>query len=200
MNIFQKGLIKFINLIFPLKVYGKENVPEGRTLFVSNHLSNIDSVFMLHLADKDLFLLAKKELFKNKLFGKILKSFGAISIDRENPDVKSIIFATRVLKEDKKLLIFPEGTRNKTGAELLPIKCGSILFAVKTKSPIVPVFVDKKAKIFRRTKMMIGKPFELTEYYDKKLTEEDFCNLGNRIRDEILAVKADLLSLNKKKR
>ena len=94
-------IIKFIHIFYPIKVFRQAENPEGRTVFVSNHLSIIDSVFMLELAKKDLFLLAKKELFKNKLLARILKSFGAISIDRENPDVKSIILATRLLKEDK---------------------------------------------------------------------------------------------------
>lgn len=199
MNLFQRGLVRFVNLIFPLKVYGKENVPQGRTVFVSNHLSVIDSIYMLHLSKKDLYLLAKKELFKNRFFGWILRSFGAISIDRDNPDVKSIIQATRVLKENKKLLIFPEGTRNKTDAELLPIKGGSVIFAVRTKAPIVPVFVDRKAKIFRRTNMIIGKPFELDEFYDKKLTEQDIDALANKIRDKILNAKTELKQITKKK-
>ncbi len=199
MNLFQRAFVRFVNLIYPLKVYGKENVCEGKTVFVSNHLSVIDSIYMLHLSKNDLYLLAKKELFKNRLFGKILKSFGAISIDRDNPDVKSIITATRVLKEDKKLLIFPEGTRNKTDAELLPIKGGSIIFAIRTKSPIIPVFIDRKAKIFRKTNMLIGKPFDLAEFYDKKLTQEDIDLLSNRIRDKILETKSELQYLLNKK-
>ena len=199
MNWFQKGVIKFIHIFYPIKVFRSEEVPVGRTVFVCNHLSNIDTVFMMELAKKDLYLLAKKELFKNKLFGKVLKSFGGIPIDRENPDVKSVILATRLLKEDKKLLIFPEGTRNKTGAELLPIKGGSVIFAVKTKSPIVPVFINRKARLFRKTYMMIGKPFELSEYYDKKLTEQDFNDLSNVIRDKILEVKECLANKLSKK-
>ena len=199
MNWFQKGVIKFIHIFYPIKVFRSEEVPVGRTVFVCNHLSNIDTVFMMELAKKDLYLLAKKELFKNKLFGKVLKSFGGIPIDRENPDVKSVILATRLLKEDKKLLIFPEGTRNKTGAELLPIKGGSVIFAVKTKSPIVPVFINRKARLFRKTYMMIGKPFELSEYYDKKLTEQDFNDLSNVIRDKILDVKESLANKLSKK-
>lgn len=199
MNLFQKGLIKFIHIFYPIKVFRQAENPEGRTVFVSNHLSIIDSVFMLELAKKDLFLLAKKELFKNKLLARILKSFGAISIDRENPDVKSIILATRLLKEDKKLLIFPEGTRNKTDAELLPIKGGSVIFAIRTKSPIVPVYVNRKARLFRKTYMMIGKPFELNEYYDKKLTEQDFENLSKIIANKILEVKNSLLDKLAKK-
>ena len=96
-------------------------------------------------------------------------------------------------------MIFPEGTRNKTGAELLPIKGGSVIFAVKTKSPIVPVFINRKARLFRKTYMMIGKPFELSEYYDKKLTEQDFNDLSNVIRDKILEVKECLANKLSKK-
>ena len=93
---------------------------------------------------------------------------GGLPIDRDNPDMKSLMTALKVLKEGHKLAIFPEGTRNKTGStELQPIKGGAMIFAVKAKSPIVPIMIDRKLKMFRKSNVIVGKPFELTEYYGK---------------------------------
>ncbi len=186
MNFFQKTLKFIANLIFPRKVHGKENIPEGRAVFVSNHLSMIDSVFMLDIADKNLYVLAKKELFDNKFVGWLLGTYGGIPIDRDNPDIKTILRISKLLKEGNKLAVFPEGTRNKNGdGKLLPLKGGSFVFAIKAKCPIVPIYIQKKAKIFRKTHFYIGKPFELSEFYDKKLTQEDFDKISELVADKI---------------
>ena len=148
--------------------------------------------------------MAKKELFKNKFFGKIVKSFGAIPVDRDNLDVKSMMQALRVLKEGHKLVVFPEGTRNKTGTtELQQLKSGSMLFAVKSKAPIVPLMLNGKAKFMRKTHLIVGKPFELSEFYGKKLTDEDLAQMDNIVRAKMLEqqdILIDILSSKRKKK
>ena len=113
-----KPLWALFTLIFPSKVYGKNNFPQGKALIVANHYTAIDPCYMLKFAKKDIFFLAKKEAIENKRFGKFLISVGAIPIDRENNDVRAMMNAIKVLKEEKKLVVFPEGTRNKTSMEL----------------------------------------------------------------------------------
>ena len=177
MNFFHKIPIFFWSWFYPCTIHGKENIPkEGASVLVCNHFRAIDCGFVARAYNKDVFFLAKKELFEKKLIAKIIKSFGGIPIDREKPDIKSMLLATKVLKEGHKLVIFPEGTRNKTNDVLMPLKAGSVLFAVRTKCPIVPLRLSKKAKIFRRTHLIVGKPFELSEFYDKKLSDEDILN------------------------
>ena len=97
-------------------------------------------------------------------------------------------------------MIFPEGTRNKTGTnELQEIKNGAELFAVKTKSPIVPTMIYKKSKIFRKTYLMIGKPFELQEFYDKRLTDEDYKEMNRIIVEKLKEVQKELIKTVEKK-
>ncbi|MBE5734137.1 MAG: 1-acyl-sn-glycerol-3-phosphate acyltransferase [Clostridiales bacterium] len=173
MNFFHKTALFCFNLVYPYKIFGKENIPEGGALFVCNHFSAIDCGFVADAYSKDVYFLAKKELFKNKFIGGIIKSFGAIPIDREKADVKAMVSAIKVLKEGHKLVVFPEGTRNKTGtSELQEIKGGSAVFAVKAKCPIVPMMLLKKARPFSVTKLIIGEPFYLDEFYNKKITPE----------------------------
>lgn len=187
MNFLHKIPVFFFSLLYPLKVYGKENIPNDGTIIVCNHFRAIDCGFIFRAYNKDVKFLAKNELFKNKLFAKIIKSYGAIPIDRDNPDMKSLLAAIKHVKEGHKLCIFPEGTRNKTKTnELQEIKGGSVVFAIKAKCPIVPIMIDKKSRIFRKTHMIIGKPFTLEEFYGKKLTDEDILNLDKIVRDKMI--------------
>ncbi len=199
MNFFQKIPIFFFSLLYPMKVYGKENIPEGGAVFVCNHFRAIDCGFIARVCDKDIKYLAKKEIFKNKLFTKIVRSYGGIPIDRDNPDMKSLLEAIKEIKKGHKLCIFPEGKRNISGTnDLQEIKGGSVIFSVKAKCPIVPIMMLKKAKIFRRTKMIIGKPFELEEYYGKKLSEEDISAMANIVREKMIEQQNILKNMNKK--
>ena len=201
MNFFHKIPIFFFSLLYPLKVYGKENIPDGGCVMVSNHFRAIDCGFIARVYNKDIKFLAKEELFKNKLIAKIIKSYGAIPIDRENPDMKSLLQAIKTIKNGHKLFLFPEGTRNRTGTtKLQEIKGGAAVFAVKAKCPIVPIIIDKKAKIFRKTHLIIGKSFELSEFYDKKFSDEDINLMGKIIKEKMIAEQDKLFEIIKSKK
>ena len=93
---------------------------------------------------------AKKEMFKNKFLSWFWRGMGLISLDRQKTDFTALKTSLSVLKDGKKLVIFPEGTRNKVNTELQEIKGGTALFAIKAKVPIVPMWIEKRGKIFRR--------------------------------------------------
>ena len=188
------------SLFFPSKVYNKENLPKGRAVFVANHYTALDPCYMFRFYKKNIYFLAKKEAMQKKVSSALLKNAGAIPIDRENNDVRAMMNAMKVLKEDNKLVIFPEGTRNKKSEELQELKGGAGLFAVRTKSPIVPVMFYNRAKIFRRVYFIIGEPFELTEYYDKKLTQEDYEKIDSIIREKMIETRKKLIELREKKK
>ena len=204
MNFLHKIPIFVWSLFYPCKIHGKENIPkEGASVLVCNHFRAIDCGFVARAYSKDVFFLAKKELFDNKLLGGIVTWYGAIPIDRENPDLKSLLRASKVLKEGHKLVIFPEGTRNKEGNELQEIKGGSAMFAVKAKCPIVPMMLSGKAKIFRRTHLIVGEPFELSEFYDKKITPELMQEMDNIVAEKMkeqMAILTEKLSKKKGKK
>ncbi len=183
MNGFQRFLLKIVGIFYPTKVYGIENVPTGGVVIVCNHFRFIDPVNLARIFIKDkTFFIAKKELFEKKIFSKILKSYGGIPVDRENPDFNTIMTILKVLKNDDKLVVFPEGTRNKTNTNnLQPLKDGAGIFAVKSKKPILPIMMENKPKLFRKTRVYIGKAFELSNYYGKKLDETVLQEINNVI-------------------
>lgn len=202
MNVFYKFLLKFTNLIYPRKIIGRENIPQGRGVFSCNHLSLIDAVYMLDVCSDNVTFLAKKEIFKKKIAKKLIASIvDTIPVDRENPDIKTVISALRVLKNDNKLVVFPEGTRNKTGTTVLQkIKGGTGLFAIKSKSPIIPVMIFKKARLFRKNYVIIGKPFYLDDYYDKNLSATDSEAIDNIIMQKMIDEQNKLFDLIKSKK
>ena len=189
MSKFKKFLIKVALCIYPVKFYGKENIPSGGALFVCNHLSVIDCLYLAGLGVDDLKFLAKKEAFRNKLFAKILRAYGAIPIDRNAPEMRSLMEAIKTLKGGGKLMIFPEGTRNKVGDELLPFKEGSMKMAEKTGCLIIPVALSNTAQIFedhlpcvRSCKVVVeyGTPID-----PKTLSRQELKTLGATCRDRI---------------
>ena len=202
MNGFYRFILRGFSIFYPYKVYNRDNVPKGAAVFICNHFRAIDCAFVADVYCRDIFYLAKEEVFKNKLLAKIIKSLGGIPINRDNPSISSILKATKALKDGHKLAIFPEGTRNKSGTDQLQeIKSGSGVFAVKAKVPILPIMLSGKARMFRRTKIYIGKPFELSEYYDKKLTPEVISEIDGVIREKMLETQIELKSVcNKKKK
>lgn len=199
MTKFQKFLLKIAYFFFPYKIYNYENIPDGRAVIVSNHFSFVDPIYLLKLSKNDtIHIVAKKELFEKKLISKFLKNFNGIPIDRDNPGISSIIQVTKALKNGDKVGIFPEGTRNKTKSNLpLNFKGGSVVFALKAKCPIVPVMMQKKARLFRKTRIIVGKPINLDEYYDKKLGVDEINVLGTLVRNKMIEIQTELNTMLK---
>lgn len=200
MKFYQKILVKTANLFYSCKVFGKENIPEESAVICCNHLSAIDVLYLVNHFNKNTFFVAKKELFQKKFSGSFLSSFGGIPIDRDNVDVSALMNIIRMLKSGKNMVIFPEGTRNKTGTtELLPFKAGSVVLAMKTKKKVLPVIIYRKAKFLRKNYMIIGKPFDLNEFYEKTITDENVVRMENYVRDKMMELQKELFDkLNKK--
>lgn len=190
-----------LSILHPTYIYGRKNRPKGKAILCSNHRSNWDIVlYLLHTKEK-VVILAKKELSKNKFFGFILKHLGAVFIDREGNDINAIKECMKALKEDKKLFIFPEGTRLKDESKILgEVKSGLAMIAIKTKTPILTVWHERKPKAFRRSNIYIGKPYELTEFYGKKLDEETLNEANSVVREKMLEVYNEVQEKNKLKK
>ena len=190
-----------VRFCFPAKFVGKENTPKRSCNIAINHAANLDAVLLaVHTWEKK-FYLAKKELFKCKLFGSILKCVGAVKIDRQEIDVGAIKNCMRLLKNGKKLVIFPEGTRNHNDdMQLGQVKHGVAMFAIKAKVPIVPMFITKKPRFWRKTKVVIGKPFLLEEFYGKKLDNDTLTQASDQVVAKIDQLReSQLNALTKKK-
>ena len=93
----------------------------------------------------------------------------------------------KTLKNGKKLIIFPEGTRNKTNERLLHIKGGAGVLAAKTGVNVVPMYIKEKSRIFRRNYLYVGEPIDISEYFGKRVDRAAEEALAEKIREGILS-------------
>lgn len=176
-------------LLHPSVLVGRKNLPKGKAILCMNHRSNWDYVMFGVNSRKKYRVLAKKELFKNKAFAALLKNWGGVPIDREKNDIEAIKACIRHLKDGRQLLIFPEGTRLRDESKVFgEVKSGLALIAIKTRTPVVPVWITKRHRPFRFVKYIIGKPFELSQFYGQKLDDETLARASDVIRENMLAL------------
>ena len=203
LNFLRVIVIPIYWLCKPFRFYGNRKVKDGACVYVCNHYGLFDAVFPAATTWEGIHYLAKKENFEAPILGWLLGKVKAICANRDGNDVRAILDCFKCLKNGEKICIFPEGTRNKTEAEMLPFHHGAAAIAIKCKTPILPIMMYKRPRFFRRTHVLIGEPFELTEYYDRKLTEAEFEEADNKIRDIMLNMRkrhAEYLENKKKKK
>ena len=166
------GFKTTLKLFSDFKVEGRENIPEsGPLLIASNHLSNLDPAIVAAALPRSPVFLAKKELFKYRLGSMLMRGYGAFPVDRQRADLKALNWMTRqLLSEHKAAIVFPEGTRSKSGG-LLRGQPGLAHIAISTGVPIIPVAlrgseplqnVLKVVKPTATLRLKIGKPFVAT--------------------------------------
>lgn len=203
LNFLRVIVIPIYWLCKPFRFYGNRKVKDGACVYVCNHYGLFDAVYPAATTWEGIHFLAKKENFEAPILGWLLGKVKAICANRDGNDVRAILDCFKCLKNGEKICIFPEGTRNKTEAEMLPFHHGAAAIAIKCKTPILPIMMYKCPRFFRRTHVLIGEPFELTEYYDRKLTEAEFEEADNKIRDIMLNMRkqhAEYLENKKKKK
>ncbi|MBX9567541.1 MAG: 1-acyl-sn-glycerol-3-phosphate acyltransferase [Candidatus Obscuribacterales bacterium] len=139
---------------------GRENIPDGPCVFVSNHLSNWDPPLVTRVVDRPVSYLAKKELYSDPFFKNLVLAYGAISIDRDKPEKSTFKAVKEMLSQGWNLGMFIEGTRSKTPGILGQPHIGPAYFAKANKLPLVPIGIIgsnvKNGKVIAR----IGKPVE----------------------------------------
>lgn len=192
LNIVKFFVYPWFWLFYPTVFKGLKNIPKGKAIFVCNHTSNADPIVLILSTWRKQYFLAKKELFKSWFMRGLMKFAHAISIDRSKTDLKAMKTSIKVLNKGKVLTIFPEGTRNKTENELNEVKAGAGMFAIKTKTPIVPVWIKKKPKPFMLNTLQFGKPFTLDEFYVQKLNSETMEKVGEIVTQKLLENKIEI--------
>jgi 1-acyl-sn-glycerol-3-phosphate acyltransferase len=131
---------------FRLEVRGREHVPAtGPALLVSNHVSVLDPPFVGGASPRELYFLAKEELFRVPLFGRLIHALHARPVRRDGSDGRALKTALKLLGENRAILLFPEGTRGVEG-RLGEGKPGAGMLAVLSGAPVVPVCVSGTAR------------------------------------------------------
>ena len=154
-----------VGVFFRVEVTGRENVPEGGCLVVSNHLSWTDTAFILYALPRKPWLhtMANESTVFNTPFKRWLMPRLAVFPIRRNRgmlDEEAVNGVYNLLNSGKRVLIFPEGAYGKDG-ELRPLKDGVGYFALNSGKPLLPVLLAGTGRLrpFSRVRVDIGVPF-----------------------------------------
>jgi 1-acyl-sn-glycerol-3-phosphate acyltransferase len=142
------------------RVVGREHIQRARAaVYAVNHTSNVEPPILfdaLHELFPRLRVLYKAELRKLPVLVRAFDLAGFVPLDRANREqsLPAIDRAAEALREGNSFLIFPEGTRSRTG-ELLPFKKGGFIMAIKAGAPIVPVAINGARDALRKGSLVI---------------------------------------------
>ncbi len=184
-------LYPLFKALFGMRVTGQKNViRKKRVIIAPNHISSWDPPLVGVASPREVYFLAKEDLFiPNPLFAALIRFYNAIPIKRETGGKDALKKAIKLLNDEKAVVIFPEGTRNRTEKELLEFKEGVALLAIKTNSPVVPTCIKGPRKPFwdwilrkERLEVKFGEPLYPSQFDGKSGLDRFTAEIKNSVR------------------
>jgi 1-acyl-sn-glycerol-3-phosphate acyltransferase len=181
-------------------VVGREHIQRGRAaLYCVNHASNVEPPILfavLRELTPGLKVVYKAVLRKLPILGRGFDVVGFVPIEREHREraTQAIDKGVDTVRAGHSLLMFPEGTRSRTG-ELLPFKRGAFVLAIKGQVPVVPMAIHGADRAMRKgspiiwptvVRVHLGAPVDTTG-----LTLDDRQTLADTVRARVAALLAD---------
>ena len=154
----------FLTITSRFQVSGHENIPtSGPVILTANHVSNWDPILLGCAVKRQVHFIAKEELFRIPIVGPLLRAWGAFPVRRGRGDREAIAKSLEVLKMDKVLGIFIEGGRNKGNPDQMRPQSGTAMLATHSGAPVVPVALINTDRLFKKMRVVIGKPLTFTD-------------------------------------
>jgi 1-acyl-sn-glycerol-3-phosphate acyltransferase len=186
------------------RVSGTQNLPtSGPVIIAGNHLTVVDSFFLVLLVRRRVTFIAKSEYFTGRgIKGAALRWFysatGQVPVDRRGADASApaLAAAKSILRQGKVWAVYPEGTRSPDG-RLYKGKTGLARVAIETGAPVVPLVMHGTlavnpvgSRMWRpgRVRMVVGKPLDFTRYAGGENSKV----ILRAVTDEVMAALANL--------
>lgn len=141
---------------------GMENIDQNKVqIFASNHSSFFDVFVLNSIIPVKFGWISKKEIFNIPFIGWHMKAQGYVSIDRSDgrKALQSIKEAASKIRNGSRIVIFPEGTRTREKGVLQPFKKGLFHLCIRTRVPIVPMYITGTFDILKPDSLLI-RPFQ----------------------------------------
>lgn len=163
------GRFLFGRVLYRVVEYNKPDLSDKSYILAPNHVSDADGpVIWTH--NDSIRIMAKKECFRNKLFGRFLTKLDIVPVDRDKKNGAEIREAIRYLsqKERHLFMMFPQGTISDINKNALSrIKRGAFYLSAATHTPILPVFIEQP-RLFRKSRVVYGEAFTVEDIHDEK--------------------------------
>jgi 1-acyl-sn-glycerol-3-phosphate acyltransferase len=180
------------------EVIGTENFPaDGPFLIASNHASHLDPPVVGCLVGRQMRFFGRKSLWNNRLLGWWLDQVESIPVERDSGDVGAIKRVLQALKDNRVVVLFPEGTRSPDGLLHKP-KPGVGLMACKSGVPVVPCRIYGAFEAFSKgsalprlgtpISVVFGPPIPARDYDDPAAGKARYELAAQRIMDRIAAL------------
>ncbi|MBE5816747.1 MAG: 1-acyl-sn-glycerol-3-phosphate acyltransferase [Clostridiales bacterium] len=163
----------YVRLTMRVRVYGRENIPkDGPYILYCNHKSMFDPIVLEVFWRRYIHFFAKQGLSSNGFKKFFMDCFDSYPVSHTGKDIGAIRWALKHLKAGNVVGIFPEGTRNRTKAQLLQFQEGLGVIAHMGKARLLPVAIVTDYKFLGKVKINVGEVQYPENYYSQKLTKE----------------------------
>ena len=195
-----------VALFFHWRANRRSTIPaNGPAIIIANHRSPVDPMLIWmnnHLGDRRgpiriISFLMAREYYELRCLTWLFRAMRSIPVDRDGQDMRPAREALRRLKSGDVIGVFPEGRINtgQTGAELLPADPGVAWLALRSRLPVLPIYIHNSpcgsnmvAPFFTPARVFVcyGEPIDLSAYYDRRMTRE--------LLDEVVALMMQRLA------
>lgn len=173
----------FFKIFYRHRVYGSHHYYSQAAIIAANHSSFYDPPILAISWPEEVHFLAREGLFKNPLFGGLIRKLNAHPVSGDATDIGVFKVICALLGEEKKIILFPEGKRGKTDA-LGTLKPGIAVLVSRSKSAVIPAYIHGSFSIWGRsrsfpklggkTACVFGSPIRWSEFahLDKKHAQQ----------------------------
>lgn len=160
-------------------VFGEENLPPGGCILAPNHASFFDPPLVGVSCPEEIHYMARSSLFRHKALCWIIKNLNAVPVSGGVQDLSTLKAILSLLKNDKKVTIFPEGIRTADG-KMGPMKTGVALISLKSGKPIVPIYIFGTFDIWQRARRLPKLSGKTACYFGKPIYPESVSHLEKK--------------------
>ncbi|MDN3507607.1 MAG: lysophospholipid acyltransferase family protein [Simkaniaceae bacterium] len=179
-----------LRLFYGLKIYGVKHFVDGGAIIASNHVSFLDPPIVAASAPCSVHFLARDTLFRNPVFGGAIRVLNAHPISGKAGDVALFRIMTALLKEGKKVILFPEGTRSFDG-ELQEVRPGIGMLVAKSEAAIIPTYIAGAYKAWSRNRTIPRIFCRISCVFGSPIFWSDFDHLDRKEAKRAIVAKYD---------